>query len=628
MKLDWNHLSTSPTSKTLIVILHAYVCTRVDVRAVEKAAREKYGDADVYRPTMPMSRFSMRHPDEIVAALLIHIDQIWRSKEGSYDKVILVGHSMGALLARKLYLCACGETKDAPFAAQFDAYFDAAHFKDDESILEEDKSVAQARPWAHCVDRLVLLAGMNRGWQISHHLSLTGAAGWLLGLLLCRICMMFNTKPLIMHIKRGAVFLTELRVLWIHMQERASPSSEHKDCEPDKQVLQAGEKTPLGGALTVQLLGSIDDMVSPEDNIDLIAGRNFIYLDMPYSGHMSAVELGQSMPVDADRQPTMREMRTEVFQAALSDTPANLNERAVVPSDEMQPKKADPSVTDVIFVIHGIRDRGYWTHKVARRVLKIAKMNNRKAEAENQKVVKLATETSSYGYFAMLSFILPWRRQVKVEWLMDQYAEALALYPHAEFSFIGHSNGTYLLAKALRDYPLCKFKNVIFAGSVVPTNYDWGKIARRGQVERVMNFTATTDWVVALFPKIFQSLPIQDLGSAGHDGFRAVPGQEKFLTQMRYAGFHGAAIKEDNWDAMADFILTGGSERYPESLTPAKPSTWLLVLGELSLVLVAVIFGGLYLAATQIWAFDDPEWLKTVYLMLLGFVVFKIATKV
>jgi len=102
-----------------------------------------------------------------LAALLIHIDQIWRSKEGSYDQVILVGHSMGALLA--------------------------AHFKDDESILEEDKSVAQARPWAHCVDRLVLLAGMNRGWQISHHLSLTGAAGWLLGLLLCRICMMFNT---------------------------------------------------------------------------------------------------------------------------------------------------------------------------------------------------------------------------------------------------------------------------------------------------------------------------------------------------------------------------------------------------------------------------------------------------
>ncbi len=67
-------------------------------------------------------------------------------------------------------------------------------------------------------------------------------------------------------------------------------------------------------------------------------------------------------------------------------------------------------------------------------------------------------------------------RRSKVEWLMDQYTENLALYPNADFSFVGHSNGTYLLAKALLEYPACKFKNVVFAGSVVNKNYDWGTL--------------------------------------------------------------------------------------------------------------------------------------------------------
>ena len=58
---------------------------------------------------------------------------------------------------------------------------------------------------------------------------------------------------------------------------------------------------------------------------------------------------------------------------------------------------------------------------------------------------------------------------------MDKYAEAKALFPNAEFSYVGHSNGTYLLARALTDYTCCSFKYVVFAGSVVRTDYNWSK---------------------------------------------------------------------------------------------------------------------------------------------------------
>ena len=100
----------------------------------------------------------------------------------------------------------------------------------------------------------------------------------------------------------------------------------------------------------------------------------------------------------------------------------------------------------------------------------------------------------------MLPFILPWVRQEKVEWLMDEYVGAKARYPNASFSYVGHSNGTYLLARALRDYPAVRFRNVLFAGSVVRRDYRWDQAIRAGQVICVVNMVATSDWVVAIFP--------------------------------------------------------------------------------------------------------------------------------
>jgi hypothetical protein len=43
--------------------------------------------------------------------------------------------------------------------------------------------------------------------------------------------------------------------------------------------------------LVVQLLGSQDDLVAPEDNVDLISGGDFLYPDVPYSGHASIIKL-------------------------------------------------------------------------------------------------------------------------------------------------------------------------------------------------------------------------------------------------------------------------------------------------------------------------------------------------
>src|ERR1700730_14786055 len=101
--------------------------------------------------------------------------------------------------------------------------------------------------------------------------------------------------------------------------------------------------------------------------------------------------------------------------------------------------------------------RGFWTHKIARAV---------KQEAEREKRM-FHSFTRTYGYFAIFPFVVPWIRHWKTCWLMDHCVLMRALYPAAKFSYVGHSNGTYLLARALLHYRRTAGNNVVFAGRVV-----------------------------------------------------------------------------------------------------------------------------------------------------------------
>src|SRR6185369_10031280 len=81
----------------------------------------------------------------------------------------------------------------------------------------------------------------------------------------------FGVRLAIFQVRRGSPFLTQLRLEWMTL---ASDLRSH------------GHSMPI----TVQLLGTVDDMVSPEDNIDLVTGRDFFYLDVPHSGHGNVIE--------------------------------------------------------------------------------------------------------------------------------------------------------------------------------------------------------------------------------------------------------------------------------------------------------------------------------------------------
>ena len=170
-------------------------------------------------------------------------------------------------------------------------------------------------------------------------------------------------------------------------------------------------------------------------------------------------------------------------------------------------------------------------------------------------------------------FLLPWMRRAKVEWLLDQYVVAKAFHPAADFAYVGHSNGSYLLAKGLELCPAVRFRRVVFAGSVVQRRYGWRRFlpqvlpspalakAARWQVERMVNYVATADWVVAIFPHGLERLGLQDLGGAGHTGFEieTLPsGTACPVTNIKYIeGGHGAALAAKNWNEMGCRHRTG-----------------------------------------------------------------------
>lgn len=214
------------------------------------------------------------------------------------------------------------------------------------------------------------------------------------------------------------------------------------------------------------------------------AAKNTIFVTLENTGHediATALDKGDTV---ADRK-----RREEIGYALRGD----LDHLEV---DRPDAQHEDLSVTRVVYVMHGIRDYGEWTDKVRRAI-----------EAEEPQGQKTVVVNQKYGHFPMLPFILYWDRQRNVRLFMDEYTENVATFPRAEsFEYVGHSNGTYILASALQKYKTLKVDRVYFAGSVVPKYYKWIDLLDDNRVAHVVNIVAAEDWVVALFPRFFEQI--------------------------------------------------------------------------------------------------------------------------
>ncbi len=583
----------------LFVLLHGFRKKSEDLSSLAQTIldREEFRNASIIIPDLPFQFLSRSSPEIIARDIVWIIDDFvrdnWDNKLEKKKKIYLVGHSLGALIARKAYLYAYGEVKNengivmAPF----------------ESIIVEDTpkfDLKQRKQWVKNIDRIILLAGLNRGWSNNPASKWAIILGSDLAIFIDTFLYIITQQFLIFQMRRNTKFITNLRIQWVVLSNSLLNREEEEE------------------VLTIQLLGTEDGQVSPEDNIDFITGRRFRYIEVKKASHYNIINLNESNE------------RKSRFIRALNYDPNNLVEEdkiflTIDDLDDLEFPKQNHDIKNVVFVIHGIRDRGFWTQRIAREIIKDANTednldNNirefndqtrafqfrtlaflRGAESlglsllcamlllkwdapdQTKKVRVWKTETGTYGYFGMIPFLTFYLRRNKVEWLMEQYVKNLAIYPNASFHYVGHSNGTYLLAKALEEYSCCHFNNIVFVGSVVSSKYNWQEKIESNQVKSILNFVATTDWIVGIFPNVFEKIPFfgwnKDLGGAGHKGFKfkidetkskinyGYPYEDGYsyetnhtqtINQLKYVdGGHGAALRTEHWPTIARFIVQG-----------------------------------------------------------------------
>lgn len=512
--------------RELVVIVHGSLGGQAPLAQLRATVEAELPDADILAPTYRGGAFSNTDLFELAAALDDLIEQsvterTQRPDRHEYERVLLVGFSLGALLVRKAYVYAVGQRQDYPVAG-----------------------FREARTWARKVARVLLMAGMNRGWSLAERPAEMGRADFALRRFALLVARLTGTGRMMRGAQRGAPFVANLRVQWAQLPE---------GCRPP----------------TVQLLGTIDDTVHEDDNSDLFVSLDFTFIPVVQTGHAEIVRFDD---------PPFGKRRRQIFVDALTAPEATLREKYRPDHDRAVARQDRKPESHVVFIMHGIRDTGYWTQQLA--------------DEFRQRDPGVGVRTAKYRYFPMAAFLVLGARQRYVRWFMDLYTEEIAKSPHAQVSYVGHSNGTYIVAKALEKYATLRLHRVVFAGSVVPRSFEWTRwIEGERRVGAVRNFVAAGDWVVAIFPRFFELMmeltglrALGDIGSAGFNGFEDRHGNE---FEQRVRGSHGGALVAANFGPIAEFVLRGRAE-LPEQVKELRPAPlvglgsrlcWLIWLG-------------------------------------------------
>ena len=532
-------------SRTLVVLVDGYGAAPDHLADLHEVIRAELPDADILAPTYDPALLANIRPLEVADHLRLLIDARFterREQGNEYQRVILIGFSAGALITRKAYI----------------------------DRVEQAAKAGEEDGWCHRVDRIILMAGMNRGWSLSpkpRNLHLSKKLLCKFGLWVGRLS---GTGRFIRDLQRGSPFVGDLRLQWI----RAARD----------------ETTPI--APVFQMLGYTDNLVTRDDNMDLDCAESFTFIEVP-GRHQTVVKF-----------PDTNEGRTRerVFTRLITDTDTDALRNDLGRMDyvrEVEARKTD--VDHIVFIMHGIRDDAEWIGSLRSQILDLAEQ--RRAAGESDEIVRVVT--SEYGYFPMGSFLIsPWRG-VKVRWFVDLYTEELARCRGGDVkvSFIGHSNGTYLLAKAMLLHEHMRFENVVFAGSVISQNYPWDRFVRddgRGRIRKFRNDRGMSDWVVAIFPHFFEQLAratgaedgwLAELGSGGFNGFVNDAGHSN---EVILVGSHGAGLNKANFSSLAQFLLTGESQPVDELVVKSnRTSSTVSFLSHIAWLIWLLLFAGI-----------------------------------
>src|SRR5262245_15490696 len=392
--------------------------------------------------------------------------------------------------------------------------------------------------WADRVSRIVLLAAPNRGVALSR-LPLRAR-------LVSAIASVVARNFAALELLAGSAFMTDLRLEWIRL------------------FAELGSRAPI----VVQVRGAADPVIKREDSRDIESQQTGTDLYLPQATHADIVRIAR-VREDTEGQ------RYRILRHAIQED--------VEPTQPEPLPEAEGEVTEVVFLLHGIRAGiDTWVADL-KRILTVG----------SRKILVIG---SSYGRLSAYNFALPLTRRRTLRWFQDQYSYHAVRHPQAAIHFVGHSNGTYMFGQSIHKVRTLRFDKVLLAGSVLPRDFDWTTLDHRHQVGALVNVCATKDKPVGWLCSGLRGLGMRDIGVGGFTGFDVTPPSAVQLLNLD--GGHGAGLTTERLPAVAEYLRTGTPPGGPTAMPSvffgqisrlAPYLFWLLLVGVFGAVAWAVI---------------------------------------
>lgn len=211
----------------------------------------------------------------------------------------------------------------------------------------------------------------------------------------------------------------------------------------------------------------------------------------------------------------------------------------------------DSEIQEVVFLIHGIRDRAGWQSRV-QRVLE---------EVPTIKVIPI-----KFGFLDVVRFWFPfWTRTPSIEFTRGQIQIGKNRHKADHYSVIAHSFGTYAITKILTDTKDLVLHRLVLCGCVVQERFPWENISARITTD-VINDHGTRD----IWPVMAKKLS-WGYGETGRHGFGRADVVDR-AHNFKHSDFFQESFIRDYWRPWFD------SGKYVKSrwAEDAPISPWLL----------------------------------------------------
>jgi hypothetical protein len=193
----------------------------------------------------------------------------------------------------------------------------------------------------------------------------------------------------------------------------------------------------------------------------------------------------------------------------------------------------------IIFSVHGIETNGAWQDMIT------SKLNLEDADIYHF--------SHKYNFFPVFCFLIPLLRASEVERFKEELEYLASKHPGCVITLIGHSFGTYLIAKSLESISQSAtpaFDRIILCGSVLKASYNWENVIKRHKIKNILNDCSLND-----FPLILSQLVALGLGMAGRVGFKRKYGD---ILENRYIkGGHSDFFSDETFGQWERFIKKG-----------------------------------------------------------------------